>query len=610
MSEERAHAGFRGIFIALCAPLMLCVACMLASTPAAFADEPVTDPSQTAAMDMQAREVTTLKAQEADGDKLKAAKSESYATLTIIASTKNAESGEFDKDGATILSNADYAFSDGAVVLDLLNKAKENGNIGDIIGTQGAYGYTLNAIVDKEGTTIGDPNSFSLADPNGGDGWLYWTVFDNGGYASSGIGNLAVKANGKYQLVWCVAAYSASTGANTYETGAPTTPVAWNEWYAANPPKKAQGQVDPDVPAPPKTEPAKSDVDVQSMRDIMMSIADSYKGTSDAWQAMDLAALGMGSDVDKAALLSLALKDVKAGANPVKYVIALTALGYDCTALPDGDGTYDMINKDLKKFANSGSDVFTLINSLWALSSGDYDFGYTWAGNDTPGVYVNDLIDRLIAAQLGNGAFNKADDADATAMAVNALAPYAAMSADRQAALNKALTALKGMQLENGGWKDSYGNPNASSTAFAIIAMVAAGIDPATEWVSASGISPLNALLAYAVKTDDGYAFKWLSDDDEPSSFSTEQAFRAFVAYQGFAAHDNEPYDIYVDAKYGIADFPEIKSPAQDVVKTVAAKSDMPPKTGETDGLLALMMLVFAAAGAVAMRGTRRTIER
>lgn len=595
MSEERAHVGFKGVLAALCAAWVLCLACMLASTPAAYAAEGASE----------VQEVTESDAQQADGKMLRAADSESYATLTIIASTKDASSGEFDADGATVLANGNYAFSDGATVLDLLEKAKENGDIADIIGDQGTYGYTLKAIVDKEGVTIGDPDNAWPSDPNGGSGTLYWTVFDNGGYASYGISGLKVKPNGKYQLVWCVSTYNASTGSNVYDTGAPTSPVAWNEWYADNPPAKAEGQVDPDVPAPPKTEPVESDVDAQSMRDIMESIADSYKGTSDAWQAMDLAALGMGSDVDKAALLETALKDVKAGGNPVKYVIALTALGYDCTALPDGDGTYDMINVDLKKYANSSSDVFTLINSLWALSSGDYDFGYTWIGDDMPGVYVNDLVDALVAAQLENGAFNSANDPDATSMAINALAPYAAMSADRQTALNKALTALKGMQLEDGGWQDSYGNPNAASTAFAIIAMTAAGIDPATEWASASGKTPLDALLSYAVKNRDGYAFNWLADDDEPSDFATEEAFRALVAYQGFVAYGNAPFDIYADAKYGAARMPAIK-----VQATADAKTGLPPKTGDAGDAIALASLMLAFACAVAMRATRRTIER
>lgn len=583
MREERTLERFKVTLAALCVALMLGLVGMFASTQAAFADE--------------------VNAATAEGGVT--AQAESHATLTIIASTKDANSGEFDKDGATLLSNADYAISDGTTVLDLLEKAKGNGDIDDVIGVQGSYGFTLNAIVDKEGVTIGDPNSMSVTDPNGGNGWLYWTLFDNGGYASGGVGDLAVKANGRYQLVWCVTTYNASTGANEYETGAPTTPVAWSNWYAANPPKKTQGQVDPEVPEPPASEPVASDVNANAMRDIMLSIADSYKNTGDSWQAMDLAALGMGANVDKAALLATALKDVRAGANPVKYVIALTALGYDCTVLPDGNGTYDMINKDLKRYANSNSDVFTLINSLWALSSGDYDFGYTWTGSDVPGVYVNDLIDALMRVQLSNGAFNEADDSDATAMAINALAPYAAMSTDRQGALNKALSALKAMQLADGGWADASGNPNASSTAFAIIAMAAAGIDPATEWTGASGASPLRALLAYAVKAGDGYKFNWLADDDEPSDLSTEQAFRALVAYRGLVARDGKAYDIYVDAKDGIATIPAYV----DYSEKDGSKADMPPKTGDSDALAALALLALAIACAGATRMACRAIE-
>ena len=607
MNKERSHIGFKSALVSLCAAVTICCAGMFVSTHVAFADESAAAvPDQAVATDAQAQEADIPSGQN-DAVEPKAAASDSYATLTIIASTKGAESGKFDANGATVLSNADYAFSDGAVVLDLLNKAKENGDISDVIGTQEQYGYALYAIVDKEGVTIGDPASIYLPDPNGGNGSLYWAVFDNGGYASSGIGNLLVKANGKYQLVWCVSTYDSASGANVYETGAPTAPGAWNEWYIANPPEKAPGEVDPDIPAPPASEPVASDVDVNAMRDIMVSIADSYMGTADPWQAMDLAALGMGADVDKAALLATALKDVKAGANPVKYVVALTALGYDCTALPDGNGTYDMVNKDLKKYANSNTDVYTLINSLWALSSGDYDFAYTWASDDMPGVYVNDLIDSLLAIQLDNGAFNSPKDSDTTAMAVNALVPYAAISADRQVALNKALVALKGMQLADGGWMDAYGNPNSSSTAFAIIAMVAAGIDPSTEWASASGISPLKALLAYAVKTDDGHMFNWLDDDEEPSAFSTEQAFRALVAYRGLVASNGKAYNIYTEAKDGIATIPSYVVPAKaDTIKLAS----MPPKTGDSGIALLFALMMLAFVGSTATRKTRQETGR
>lgn len=90
----------------------------------------------------------------------------------------------------------------------------------------------------------------------------------------------------------------------------------------------------------------------------------------------------------------------------------------------------------------------------------------------------SELAETLIAKQLPDGGFalrGDSADVDITAAAIYALAS-SDENADVKAALDMAVSALSGLQQENGGFI-SLGNEVSESTAQAIIAFTAAGVD-------------------------------------------------------------------------------------------------------------------------------------
>ncbi len=90
----------------------------------------------------------------------------------------------------------------------------------------------------------------------------------------------------------------------------------------------------------------------------------------------------------------------------------------------------------------------------------------------------SELAETLIAKQLPDGGFalrGDSADVDITAAAIYALAP-SDENADVKAAMDRAVYALSGLQQENGGFI-SLGNEVSESTAQAIIAFTAAGVD-------------------------------------------------------------------------------------------------------------------------------------
>ena len=568
----------------LLAVVALCAACMLAVCPAWAADVPQEEGQPASA-------VTG-----ADAVPVATAASTPTATLTIISSTAGADSATFDQDGATVWVNKDYAIQGGDTVESLLNAAVKEKDLDAVDIQSGAYGPWINSITSTQGVCL--DNGPTVID--GAGAYLYWSVFDNGGYASVGIGDLVVRNGGAYQLVWLASTYDSASGSAVYHTGAPITPQGWDGFYALNVPDPATADAadDPVTPAP-----AQRPANTEGLHGIMTGIIDSMTGTSDPWQAMDLAALGMTGKVDREALLKEGLAAIKAaGANSTiaqKYIIALTALGYDATRLPDGDATYDAIAA-MAQGVHTGSLLNVRLATLWAYASGNYV---------APGYpSISQLIDSIIADQLADGGFaisGSAADADMTAMAVNALAPYAKNSAAAQNALNAALSALKALQGQSGAWADKDGIENSNSTAFAIIALCAAGIDPARDWASSTGVTPLDALLGFALADGSGFAY---SRGGELNAMSTEQALRALVAYRGLVAQQGA-FNIYADAAKGIATIPAAAS--VQLVGLPAAASG-PARTGDAGATLASLALAFLAlslAGARHARVARRSCD-
>ncbi|MDR1293290.1 MAG: hypothetical protein LBJ91_07860 [Clostridiales Family XIII bacterium] len=198
-----------------------------------------------------------------------------------------------------------------------------------------------------------------------------------------------------------------------------------------------------------------------------------------------------------------------------RVTLALTALGIDASAYKGKDLTSKFKAYDAK--ASMSSKIFGLIALDAKPYSGKRD------------AYVRGIV----AAQQSGGGWNYAGDdrakadVDVTAMAVCALAVHKDSKA-AASAVKKGLTWLKSAQdAKSGGFKSSSGKLSTCSTAQAVIAICAAGKDPAGSSWTVAGKNPLTALLTY-YHAKSGYFGETSANKN---GMATEQAARALVAY-------------------------------------------------------------------------------
>ena len=481
---------------------------------------------------------------------------------------------------------------------DLLNVAVEKGDIKAYIAPASSFdptGNYIDSITSGKGITLKNWNNddFSFS--------LYWSAYVDGSYGQGacGVNQLLLKDYDAFQFAW-----DSFTSAN-----APADAAAWAAYYQANPPAAAGSDtVQPggeDPVEPPASEHPATGVSQAAIGSLMTGIVASYAGTSDPWVVMSLAALDMDDKADLDAFYAEALAQAKnPGFDPTalqRSIIALTAVGYDARSL---EGGFDAIAALGARMSGA-----TLINArmaaLWAYASGDY------AVPADATLSKDALIASILADQQPGGGFALSGteaNADMTAMAISALAPYQDDPEVRNA-VNRALVALKDIQLPTGGFADNDGLPNACSTAFAVIALCAAGIDPAAEWAVEGGATPLSALLAYGLQDGSGFAFEADGDRDENA---TEQGLRALVAYRGLkAAGADGSYNIYSQAREGGVTIPsdeggqspeDPEQPVEQPATTAKGTPLAPTGDGDAAGAVATVALAAAAACAVAVR--------
>ena len=471
---------------------------------------------------------------------------------------------------------------------DLLDAAVAAGDLKDYDASKSSYGgLSLNSITSKDGATLAIWNNadFSVS--------LYWAAYDDGNYSSFSFDQVKLAAGKSYQLAW--------TGYTT--ASAPADAAAWAAFYQKNPADSATDEpiVKPTEPVnPPKGDEHEAvGVSVDDLGALMENIAASYAGTTDPWQVMDLAAAGRLTDAERAAFVPAAIAEMEnpdpSGQMTVfqRSIIGLSAAGADAAALPNGDTTYDAVSKMAAKAAAS-SPINLLAFTLLAYESGDYDVPAGAALSQTA------LVRAILDAQLPDGGFSfggSTADADMTAMVIAALATQADDNAEAKNAMNRALTALKGLQNDDGGFgasgKGAIADTNANSTAMAVIALAACGIDPATEWATESGATPLSALLTQATGDRAGFVY----GGTEANENATEQGFRALVAYQGFK-NTGAAYNIYTQAKDGQATF--AYEPKDDERGAGAGAGNGQPAGTTQGGALAATSDAGAAAAATA----------
>ena len=219
-----------------------------------------------------------------------------------------------------------------------------------------------------------------------------------------------------------------------------------------------------------------------------------------------------------------------------RIILALTAIGKDVTDVGGHDLLKGLDNMNYIKRQGTNGPVWALL----ALDSHKYP---------TSGDVTRDaLVSTIVGLQMESGAWyigssKKTADADMTAMAVQALAPYYSTNASAKAAVDKALEYLSSVQKADGTFCE-YGNQAASSesTAQVVVMLIALGIDPVTDArFTKGGVSALDALCSFYV---DGGGFKHKLADTTRDGMATEQGYYALAAYYRMKSGKTFLYDM------------------------------------------------------------------
>ena len=316
------------------------------------------------------------------------------------------------------------------------------------------------------------------------------------------------------------------------------------------------------------------------------------QSTNGDWAVMALARAGLSSDADKrwyagyadelAKLLAANGGSFETTNENARLVLALTALGQNAKAYMVGGETYDLVTPLTAKTGSAykatvpgtTSAAFAII----AIDSAPYTVADTAA--------VPAMIQYLLSMQNPSGAWkindkNPADNVDATAMVLTALAPHKSETGV-QAAIDKALTYLEGVT--------GYGN--ACTDAQLVTAYSALGIDCTDARYARGGKNPLTSLLSYQTASG-GFSLDSTASNARVSPRPTEQAAYALVAYDRFKRGVKSLYDMS-DA----VDLLPAASGAADVAAKITALGTVTDCKRET--YLALQEIEAAYAGLTA----------
>lgn len=198
-----------------------------------------------------------------------------------------------------------------------------------------------------------------------------------------------------------------------------------------------------------------------------------------------------------------------------RMVLALTALGED----PADFAGFNVLAplSDIKKVLFQGTS-----GAVWALLALDSN---AYAADAARNVYLKAIADGV--GSDGGWALvpGDASDADLTAMALTALAPYAAEK-DVQTLLDNGLAFLSSIQNADGSFSTS-GHATAESTAQVLVTLCTLGISETDSRFVKNGTTVLEALLSF--QHPDG-GFRHEPDDAAANAMATEQAFYALAA--------------------------------------------------------------------------------
>lgn len=281
---------------------------------------------------------------------------------------------------------------------------------------------------------------------------------------------------------------------------------------------------------------------------------------------------------------SSTISDSKSTENS-RMILALTSIGKDPSDVAGYDLLEPLADLDYVKSQGINGPIFALI----ALDSHDYEIPKAVAGKTQ--TTREALIDAILAAQLSDGGWNvngNGADADMTAMAIQALAPYYSSNAKVKSAVDDALKRLSKMQEVNGGYT-SWGTANAESVAQVIVALTSLGIDPASDGrFIKNGYSTLDALATFY--NDKGGFKHSQSDTTSSNGLATEQAYYALASWYRLK-----------NGKTSLYDMSDVTTLSKIIEKTVVNGGDS-AKDPKKDTL--------ASGSSLAASGTTRSITK
>jgi len=275
-----------------------------------------------------------------------------------------------------------------------------------------------------------------------------------------------------------------------------------------------------------------------------------------------------------------------------RIALAVGACGGDASGVGGYDLTAEIALSDFTAQTYTSAAVYPLL----ALNSRNY-------GQEDA---KQQLLDMLLAAQRPDGGFNyllKADpgnaysldgDLDSTAMALQALAPYAG-TAEADTVIAGALAFVKAGQKESGGFGGAWGE-SADTTSQALTALCALGIDPLADEFVKGGNTIIDALLAY--QDADGGIKGW---DGNSNVMSSTQALYALAAYIRFTQDECALFD-FTDAEAPVEETTAAETTTEE--STTLPEEEPIPQTGgaRMAGAAVFVLLAAAATGAFALR--------
>ncbi|MGN1456738.1 MAG: DUF4430 domain-containing protein [Acutalibacteraceae bacterium] len=219
-----------------------------------------------------------------------------------------------------------------------------------------------------------------------------------------------------------------------------------------------------------------------------------------------------------------------------RFIIALTSLGCDVTNI----GGYNLLEPYSDFEYVSGQGVNGVVYALIALDTKNYEIPVSAdTANQTT---CEKLINSIISSQLSDGGwtfYGDVSDADMTAMALQALAPYYNSDINVKSSVDKALNFLSSNQQDNGSFM-SYGSQDCESNAQVITALTSLGIDISsdTRFIK-NGNTALDGLKLFY---NDG-TFSHLQNGTE-NGVSTNQAYYALVSYYRYSQGKTSLYNM------------------------------------------------------------------